>query len=189
MEEKKILTETNNLYGLVLAGGQSRRMKQDKSLMAYHDIPQAEYTYRLLSPFFEQTFISCREDQKNNFNPNCHLIFDRYDSIGPIGGLLSAFEKHPDSSFFVLPCDMPYLTQEEIKTVLQKRSPYKKGSYVFNASTKNIEPLFCIYEPSSHPLVKKAVQEKEYSLRKLILKYDFEKVILNKKDRLMNINE
>ena len=37
------------LYGLVLAGGRSKRMPEDKSLISYHDRPQAEVCYKLLS--------------------------------------------------------------------------------------------------------------------------------------------
>ena len=51
------------LYGLVLAGGRSTRMGQDKSLISYHGKAQREYMADLLGQWCSRTFISCRGDQ------------------------------------------------------------------------------------------------------------------------------
>ena len=57
------------LYGLVLAGGRSRRMGRDKSALAYRTdargegVPHARYTGELLARVCDRVFYSCRDDQ------------------------------------------------------------------------------------------------------------------------------
>ena len=53
------------LFGLVLAGGASTRMKRDKAALAYHGKPQVQWAYDLLSEFCAATFVSVRPDQRD----------------------------------------------------------------------------------------------------------------------------
>ena len=56
------------LNGLVLAGGKSQRMGEDKGQINYHGKPQREYLYDLLNGFTESTYMSCRPDQVSEFD-------------------------------------------------------------------------------------------------------------------------
>ena len=46
------------MNGLVIAGGKSTRMQQDKAMIQYHGMPQYQYVYNILQPFCSETFIS-----------------------------------------------------------------------------------------------------------------------------------
>ena len=56
---------TAPLFGLVLAGGASTRMQQDKAALAYHGKPQLNWAYDLLADLCAATFISVRPDQRD----------------------------------------------------------------------------------------------------------------------------
>ncbi|MCL4693819.1 MAG: NTP transferase domain-containing protein, partial [Candidatus Hydrogenedentes bacterium] len=55
------------LYGLVLAGGKSTRMGQDKSALRYYDKPQVAHCLEMLGQFCKRVYVSCRADQEAAF--------------------------------------------------------------------------------------------------------------------------
>ncbi|MDH4260629.1 MAG: NTP transferase domain-containing protein, partial [Gammaproteobacteria bacterium] len=54
------------LNGLVLAGGYSSRMREDKAALAYRQRPQLEQAFELLAPFVSQAWVSVRADQRDD---------------------------------------------------------------------------------------------------------------------------
>ncbi len=61
------MTTESELYGLVLMGGSSTRMGRDKAAIQYHDRPQAQYLFELVSSFLPNTFVSVRQGQTCDF--------------------------------------------------------------------------------------------------------------------------
>jgi molybdopterin-guanine dinucleotide biosynthesis protein A len=74
-----IVFPSGSMNGLILVGGQSVRMGTDKSQLSYHGKPQWQYLYDLLLPFCQKTYLSCRQNQKDNFT-NCPLLIDTYET-------------------------------------------------------------------------------------------------------------
>ena len=77
------------LYGLVLAGGKSLRMGTDKSLLNYHGKSQREVMFDMLSGYCSVVYLSVNQNQ-NTYLPH---IIDETEAAGPLGGIVSAFEK------------------------------------------------------------------------------------------------
>src|SRR5690606_4800666 len=97
-------TKSAPLYGLVLAGGRSRRMGRDKAALAYQDgVPHVRRTADLLAGVCERVFVSCRADQANgkgdpalaSLPDPVGRIPDTFDIGGPLNGILSALAAHP----------------------------------------------------------------------------------------------
>ena len=138
------------LYGLVLAGGHSRRMRQDKTMLSYHGKPQYSYLYEILDKITDKAFISCRTEQSDTSHFNkFNLIEDRYLGFGPVGGILSAFHKHPSASWLVVACDMPFIDKGSLEYLIKNRNPYRIASCFYNKERKWPEPLCTIYEPKA----------------------------------------
>ncbi|MCB0420398.1 MAG: bifunctional molybdenum cofactor guanylyltransferase MobA/molybdopterin-guanine dinucleotide biosynthesis adaptor protein MobB [Bdellovibrionales bacterium] len=146
----KVQAQKTPLYGLVLTGGQSSRMGQDKALMNYHGVQQAEYLYKLLEVAMEKTFLSSRKDQwQGESLENLPQIFDQLLGFGPMGGMLSAMTAYPEAAWFVVACDLPVVDQTLIKDILDQRDPYKIATAYRSQYCDFPEPLFAIYEPKS----------------------------------------
>lgn len=139
------------MYGLVLAGGKSTRMKKDKSLLEYHGKKQVLYCFDLLSQFCDRVFISNRRDQSRlSAHKKLPQIHDVFVGIGPLGGVLSAMTRNPDVAWLVLACDLPFVDQSTIKTLIRKRNPSKMATAYRSAHESDLpEPLCAIYEPKA----------------------------------------
>lgn len=139
------------LYGLVLAGGKSTRMKKDKSLLEYHGKKQVVYCFDLLSQFCDQVFVSNRKDQSRlAAHKKLPQIHDIFSGIGPLGGILSAMTCQPDVAWLVMACDLPFVNGSTIETLIKKRNPSKMATAYRSAHEPNLpEPLCAIYEPKA----------------------------------------
>ena len=97
------------VYGLVLAGGESRRMGSDKALLLNDGETQLARAVRLLQAHTEKVFVSARVSQSGDSERNRFpQILDRYQDMGPLAGILSAMETEPSVSWLVLACDRFY---------------------------------------------------------------------------------
>ncbi|MGI9258582.1 MAG: NTP transferase domain-containing protein, partial [Gammaproteobacteria bacterium] len=97
------LTTAAELFGLVLAGGSSRRMGTDKGRLDYHGESQAVWAERLLSAVCESTFVSVNDEQSQK-TPYRDLptIVDTESVGGPARGLLSARARYPLAAWLVI---------------------------------------------------------------------------------------
>ncbi len=150
MPQKRTRTKLKEvpLYGLVLAGGKSTRMKKDKSLLEYHGKKQVLYCFDLLGQFCDQVFISSRKEQSRLVAyKNFPQIHDVFVGIGPLGGILSAMIRHPEAAWLVLACDLPFVRESTIKTLIKKRNFSKMATAYRSTYEPNLpEPLCAIYE-------------------------------------------
>ena len=153
------------LYGLILIGGESKRMGRDKAALVYRNGSQAERALELIRPLCSRCFFSVRPDQslepgarKAVHENSAELIPDRFTGIGPMGGILSAQFLHPRAAWLVLGVDMPLLEERDIQELLNFRNPFKFASCFGTDRDKEgrpldyllPEPLCAVYEPKSH---------------------------------------
>lgn len=137
------------LYGLVLAGGQSRRMGRDKALLAYHGRPQVEWAFELLSRHCARTFLSVRGDHANDgVRAALPRIVDGDFGAGPIAGIVAAQAAHPDVAWLVVACDLPFLGDTTLAHLVGQRGRHAVVAYR-SAQDGLPEPLCAIYEPAS----------------------------------------
>lgn len=156
------------LNGLVLAGGYSRRMKRDKGGLLYHGMTQREYCYNLLTNICQKKYISCREEQLSLVESGLPVITDCYPDAGPMGALLSAFHQNSSAAWLVIACDMPFLNNDILQYLVNKRNPSLVATYFLYPDSAIIEPLCTIYEPSIYPILQNKFTNKDRSLRRVL---------------------
>lgn len=175
-----------NLFGLILAGGQSRRMGTDKGEIIYHKKPQREHLADLLQPFCEQVFISCRKEQ--NISSDYPLIFDEYEIESPINALLSAFLKKKNANWFVLACDLPLMDSKGIFDLIQNRNISSIATAYQHPLTLQIEPLIAIWEAKSYPILKSYFEKGFKSPWRVLKENEVHLVAPYHSDILLNAN-
>ena len=96
-----------SLHALLLAGGHSRRMGQNKAQLLYQGKTQLTRTIELLQQLDIPQSLSLRQDQslpEEARGAGIEVIRDRDDlqNVGPLGGILSAFAEKSTAPLLVL---------------------------------------------------------------------------------------
>ena len=180
----------SNLNGLILTGGRSTRMGQDKSGLIYHDRPQREHLTDLLKPYCSTVFWSVNVLQATDLIglEQPHIV-DAFTWPGPLNGILSAFQYDIDAAWLVVACDMPLLTARSLNALVMGRNLVKVATVFYDSDGELPEPLLGIYEPASGPIMQRAVANDQYSPRQLLRQNDVELLIAPDSRELTNIND
>jgi molybdenum cofactor guanylyltransferase len=176
----------HQLYGLILSGGKSRRMGMDKGLIVYHDKPQREHLFDLLSGHCAVVFTSCYAGQQvpAHLNP----LVDEYDLKSPINGILTAFKKFPDKAWLIVAVDMPYVDNHALEALITQRDRNKVATCFYNAAEKLPDPLLTLWEPSAYPLLTKFVSQGNISPRDFLSTHHAHMITPPNEKTLLNIN-
>lgn len=138
------------LYGLVLVGGKSTRMKTDKAVLRYGGKPQFERAYELISDHCEGVFLSTNPEQASvpEFAAFPQII-DTSAVSGPMAGILSALQANPHAAWLVVACDLPFLDGATVAHLVQNRNRRQIATAYRSLRDGLPEPLCAIYEPHS----------------------------------------
>lgn len=177
------------LYGLVLTGGDSRRMNRDKALLDYHGRPQAEVIYGLLSEVCKQVYISSKKDQwRGKSLGKLPEIQDVFLGFGPLSGILSAMHTHPKAAWLVVACDLPYVNHETIETLVKNRNPFKMATCFKSALSHLPEPLCSVYEPKIRIRLLENLGIGNLSPRDIFMNSSVKTVDQTERENLENVN-
>ena len=161
------------VYGLVLAGGQSRRMGHDKALLQRDGKSQLRNLVGLLEPLVERVFVSTRSDQKEEpERRQFSQIIDRYSDIGPIAGVLSAMDDYPNVDWLVVACDLPNIDEETVRYLLDNRSESQPFTAYRSSHDDLPEPLCAIYHVGSDSIIREFVDADLTCPRKMLIRSD-----------------
>ena len=177
------------LYGLVLAGGRSTRMQEDKAALQYAGRSQLERAIELLTPLVERVFVSVRPDQVcDPLRARFPQIVDTGAAEGPIAGIIAAQSRHPDVAWLVLACDLPLLDPGTIGHLLRSRRPERQATAYRSSHDGLPEPLCAIYEPASREAIRAYVATGRDCPRKFLIHSDAELLGQPEPGALDNVN-
>lgn len=177
------------LYGLVLAGGASTRMQRDKAALRYHDKPQLQWTYDLLTTVCECVFVSVRADQtRDPTRAGLPQIVDCQEGVGPIAGIAAAQAAHPDVAWLVVACDLPFLSPATLDHLLAHRDPKRSATAYRSTHDSLPEPLCAIYEPAARAAIEPYLAAGRHCPRKFLLSSDANLIEQPDPHALDNIN-
>jgi len=161
------------IYGLLLAGGESRRMGRDKALLLRNGQSQLEYVSALLAGIVDRVFVSVRQEQQGEpERDRFSTIADRYDGIGPVAGILSAMDEHPDVDWLVVACDLPNLDAATLEYLLENRSQEQPFTAFRSSYDELPEPLCAFYRAVSNAIVREFVESGIVCPRKILIRSD-----------------
>ena len=110
----------SDVTGVVLAGGQGRRMGgTDKGLVEINGVPMIRYVLDRLVPQVRTVLINANRNQDVYARYGFPVITDSVGGFaGPLAGMATALE-HADTPWVLtVPCDSPLLSGELVKRML-----------------------------------------------------------------------
>jgi molybdopterin-guanine dinucleotide biosynthesis protein A len=141
---------------VILAGGQSRRMRQDKSLLPVCGQPLIARIAQQLMPLFPEVLISSNEAGKYGFL-KLPIIADEWPGQGPLMGILSCLKAAKQERVLVVACDIPVMDPGYIRTLMRLS---EQADIVMPISEDGRhEPLFAVYRKTVIPRAEAALAQ------------------------------
>jgi molybdopterin-guanine dinucleotide biosynthesis protein A len=129
---------------IVMAGGKSKRMGSDKSMLSIKGQSIIETICNQLSDTFDEILISANQIDKFAFL-GYKVIPDKVPEQGPLMGIASALEVSIKEFNFVVACDIPKINLNYVNRMLNEAIE-SHADIVMPISGKNkYEPLFAVY--------------------------------------------
>lgn len=164
------------LRGLVLAGGRSSRMGQDKAALIHPDgRTLARRCHDLLKQAgCESVAISIRHDQEPPAGlDDLEIVRDPAgESLGPIVGMVSGMRLHPEADWLVVACDLPRLDVPTLTHLVDSKR-VDEHFLAYRSEFDGLpEPLCTLYTPAALPVLEQAQAADFRCPRKILLRGD-----------------
>lgn len=161
--------------GVVMCGGESRRMGQDKGLLESNNNPWAKIIANIFVDLGIEYVVSVNPSQMERYAQ----IFDQTKLIvdnallveGPLQGLLSVHEKRPSDDLLLIACDMKDMDFDTVKKLIDMYKLNKEVDYFAYKVADFIEPFCGIYSALGLKVTYRLAKEhslQSYSLQKII---------------------
>jgi molybdopterin-guanine dinucleotide biosynthesis protein A len=98
------------ITGILLAGGQSRRMGCDKGMIRLGEFQMYQYPLKVLESLCSEILISTCKPMK--IEEDYEQLRDKIPGIGPIGGTIACLEKSSNDLNIILSYDLPLVNRE-----------------------------------------------------------------------------
>lgn len=159
------------LTGVVLAGGLSTRLGNDKTVIRLYGDSEPDMLNRacgLLAQVTDEVWVSGRTTKPKT---NGHFwICDEKKGLGPIGGVMTAL-RAAQGPIMVLSCDLPFMDTQTLMKLVEKRKERTASTLMttfLQVETGFIESLVAIYEFAALALFEEAIENGIYKLSRVI---------------------
>ena len=153
------------IVGIVLSGGKSRRMGQEKGLVEYRGKALIEYAIDTLKPLCHEMVISTANDDYAYLG--LPMIADEIPDCGPIGGISTCMKAMDADIYLVISCDTPHLPTQLFTDLVAQL----KGKAIIPIDeTGRKQPLAACYTSSASSFFHEALKSGHLKMMSLLSK-------------------
>jgi molybdopterin-guanine dinucleotide biosynthesis protein A len=147
----------------VQAGGESRRMGQDKALMPFLGRPLVQRVVERLAPIADEVILTTNRPEDYRFL-DLPLFPDLKPGRGALGGLYTALKSARCETVAVVACDMPFASRELIEAA-SRLLVEEEADVVIPDSGGGLEPMHALYRRETCiPAIEAAIQADQWKL-------------------------
>lgn len=145
--------------GIILAGGKSSRMGQDKALLEIDGKPMIGYVSELLREFCDEIIVSSSNEEHAPYGD--FMVEDQIKDAGPLAGIQAGLTAAKNEQCFVLSCDTPFVTKEVLERL---RENSEDTLIAVSSSNHRLQPLIAIYSKKALSIIASYLENDERSL-------------------------
>jgi molybdopterin-guanine dinucleotide biosynthesis protein A len=151
------------MTGIVLAGGENKRMGMDKAFLKLDGIPMIEHVLRSLKAVCRDIIIVTNSPQSYEAY-EATVVTDAFDMRGPLTGIYSGLLKSTAEYNFVVACDMPFLNAGLMAYMAGLAEGY---DIVVPAVGGMFEPLHAVYRKGLVPVIEAQLMRNRQRIQEL----------------------
>ena len=136
---------TTGLSGVLVAGGKSRRMGQDKRFLKVEGRTLFDRTFAVLDSLFSEVLIVVSEPLPAPVaSGHCgvRVVMDLLPGCATLGGLYSGLSSSTHDRIFAVGCDMPFLSMAVIERLAELG---READIVMPRLSTGLQPMHAIY--------------------------------------------
>jgi molybdopterin-guanine dinucleotide biosynthesis protein A len=146
---------------IIMAGGKSMRMGQDKSMLLVNGEPVIKHIFEQLCSHFNQVLISSDDISGYSFL-GVEVVGDEVTGKGPLMGIASALKASVNQVNFVIACDIPEVDISFVRQMVRESKGF--DAVVPQTRPSQYEPLFAVYNKSALAAIDKAIALENYRI-------------------------
>jgi molybdenum cofactor guanylyltransferase len=184
-----------NVLGVILCGGQSKRMGSDKGLLTIGATIWAKFIAEKLLALQIPVVFSINETQRDAY---CHYISNNdfvIDSLplpGPLCGLLSVHKKFPEQDLLLMACDMLDVDAATIKQIIQTCINEPAHDFYVYEDAEFLQPFCGLYTAKGLSIILAKAQSNQltkFSMQHLLNSANTKKIAIGNKAAFSNYNQ
>lgn len=159
------------IAGLVMAGGQSKRMGRDKALLAFGTSTLLDLACGKIGSLTNYWHVSCAKGRPRSGYP---CLEDDLENCGPLAGILKALQnaaEHDYTGLLVLACDVPLMRIDLLAALIAAHLSAPRPPFLTlyqNPRSGILEMQTAIYAISALPYFQEAAKEGSKRLSAII---------------------
>lgn len=153
------MTGEKNITAIILAGGKSSRMKEDKGLVYFKGKMLVEYVLQAAGKVTDQIMIITSNAAYRQFGFPC--IEDELKDRGPLGGIYTGLDHSSSRKNLLLGCDMPFLTEKILTELIIN---YGDEDVLLTEHLGKAEPLCSIYDRSCISHIRSLIEQDQLKI-------------------------
>ena len=155
---------------LILAGGDSRRMGQDKAALLLEGLSLLDRVTATMRQSFSKVIVSVRQPREGVESPQ---VCDEQIDAGPLAGLVAGMAQVDTPWVFAVACDMPFVTEEVVRGLAALRDQRQAVVPVIDGHS---QPLAAFYAASALEAMRASLASGDRSLRGVLRRLDVREV-------------
>ena len=150
--------------GILLAGGKSRRMGEDKRHLVVGEQTLLERGLAVLRSTFQHVLVVIAQDSPP-LGVDARVVRDLVPDCGSLGGLYSGLMQATTPWVFVVACDMPFLNQAAIAQFTSRRTT---ADIVMAKLDARLQPMHAVYGKQCLPVLEQMIRVRQFKIQEMV---------------------